>query len=92
MSIIGRPLGNRSSGILKVDADEETQLERLRKVKQVFDRHRGDTPVDFEVRVQAGESIETLNVFARSSPIAPDEDALMKLEEILGPDNVKIAG
>ncbi|ABB24124.1 DNA polymerase III subunit alpha [Pelodictyon luteolum] len=78
--------------VLKVDADEDTQLERLRKVKQVFDRHRGDTPVDFEVRVQAGESIETLNVFARSSPFDADEDALLQLEEILGPDNVKIAG
>ncbi|TCD48453.1 DNA polymerase III subunit alpha [Chlorobium sp. N1] len=78
--------------ILKVDADEETQLERLKKVGEVFRSHKGDTPVDFEIRVQAGQSIENLKVFARSSPIDPDEEALLQLEEILGPDNVRIAG
>jgi len=78
--------------ILKVDADEGGQLERLDRLKAVFDEHRGDTPVDFEVKVQSGESVETLKLFARSSPVDCDEEVLSKVEEILGPDNVIIAG
>lgn len=78
--------------ILRVDADEESQLERLKKVREVFRNHRGDIPVDFEIRVQSGDAVESLKVFARSAPIDPDEEALGELEEILGQDNVRIAG
>jgi len=78
--------------VLKIDADDGGQLERLGQLKRVFDEHRGDTPVDFEVTVQSGESVETLKLFARSSPVDPDEEVLAMVEEILGPDNVIIAG
>ena len=78
--------------ILKVDADDPTDLEKLGKVKKVFEEHKGRTAVDFEVKVQSAGNIEMLRLFARSSPIDPDEAVLGKLENILGPDNVKIAG
>lgn len=78
--------------VLKVDADEQGQLEKLGRVKELFERNRGETPVDFEVRVQSGAAIETIKMFARSAPIDPEEELLSSLEEILGPDNVKIAG
>ena len=78
--------------ILKVDADDPGELEKLRKVKKVLEEHRGGTAVDFDVKVQSAENIEMLRVFARKTPIEADDEALGKLENILGPDNVKIAG
>jgi len=78
--------------ILKVDADDQMQLEKLAGVKKIFDSHRGGTPVEFEVKAQSGENIETITMFARSTPIDPAESTIEKLEEILGPDNVRISG
>ncbi|MCG8341249.1 MAG: DNA polymerase III subunit alpha [Chlorobiales bacterium] len=78
--------------ILKIDADDPAELEKLEKVRRVFEEHRGETAVDFEVKVQSAENIELLRVFARRSPIEADDTTLGKLENILGPDNVKIAG
>ena len=78
--------------ILKVDADDPSDLEKLKRVKEVLEEHKGGTAVDFEVKVQSAENIELLRLFARRSPIHPDETVLGKLENILGPDNVKIAG
>ncbi len=78
--------------ILKIDADDPAELEKLERVRRVFEEHRGETAVDFEVKVQSAENIELLRVFARRSPIEADDTTLGKLENILGPDNVKIAG
>ena len=78
--------------ILKIDADDQQQLEKLVKVKQIFDANRGGTQVDFEVKAQFGENIETLTLFARTIPIDPAESTIEQLEEILGPDNVRISG
>ena len=78
--------------ILKIDADDQQQLEKLVAVKRIFDRNRGGTQVDFEVKAQSGENIETLTLFARTIPIDPAESIIEQLEEILGPDNVRISG
>ena len=78
--------------ILKVDADDQSQMERLVKVKKIFDANKGGTPVEFEVKAQSGENIETITLFARSTPIDPAESTIEKLEELLGPDNVRISG
>ncbi|MEI8033120.1 MAG: DNA polymerase III subunit alpha [Chlorobiaceae bacterium] len=78
--------------ILKIDADDQIQLEKLVQVRHVFEEHRGGTPVDFEVKAQSGENIEMLTIFARSTPIDPAEETIAMLEEILGPDNVRISG
>ncbi len=78
--------------ILKVDADDQLQLEKMVSIKKVFEEHKGGTPVDFEVRAQSGENIETITLFARNTPIDAADSAIEKLEEILGPDNVRIAG
>ncbi|NTU97867.1 MAG: DNA polymerase III subunit alpha, partial [Chlorobiaceae bacterium] len=78
--------------ILKVDADELSQIEKLSKVKKLCEQSKGGTPVDFEVKVQSGENIETMTLFARSTPIDAEEGVIEKLEEILGPDNVRITG
>ena len=78
--------------ILKIDADDPAELEKLEKVKHVLEKHRGGTPVDFEVKVQAADTIELVRMFARKTPIEADDAVLGKLEGILGPDNVKIAG
>ncbi len=78
--------------ILKIDADDPAELEKLEKVKKVFEEHKGGTAVDFEVKIQSAENIELLRVFARRSPIHADDTTLGKLEHILGPDNVTIAG
>jgi DNA polymerase III subunit alpha len=77
---------------LKVDADDQSQLEKLAGVKRIFDTHKGGTPVDFEVKAQSGENIETLMLFARNTPIDPSESTLEKLEALLGLDNVRISG
>jgi len=78
--------------ILKVDADEQGQLGKLAQLKKLFEAHRGGTPVDFEVRALVGENIETLSMFARGTPVDASDTTLEKLEEILGPDNVRITG
>ena len=78
--------------VLKIDADDQQQLEKLVAVKRIFDRNRGGTQVDFEVKAQSGENIETLTLFARTIPIDPAESTIEQLEEILGPDNVRISG
>ncbi|MBM3161905.1 MAG: DNA polymerase III subunit alpha [Chlorobi bacterium] len=78
--------------ILKVDADDQGQAEKLGQLKSLFESHRGVTPVDFEVKVQAGENIETLRLFARGTPLDAADATIAKLEEILGPDNVRISG
>jgi len=78
--------------ILKVDADDQLQMEKLVSVKKIFDANKGGTPVDFEVKAQSGENIETITIFARSTPIDAAESTIEKLEELLGPDNVRISG
>ena len=78
--------------ILKVDADDSAQIEKLVQLKKLFEAHRGPTPVDFEVKAQSGENIETLRVFARGTPVDAADSTIEKLEEILGPDNVRISG
>lgn len=78
--------------ILKIDADDPAELEKLEQVKKVFQEHRGGTAVDFEVKVQSAENVELLRIFARKNPIDADDTTLDKLETIFGPDNVKIAG
>lgn len=78
--------------VLKIDADDQQQLEKLVAVKRIFDANRGGTQVDFEVKAQSGENIETLTLFARTIPIDPAESTIEQLEEILGPDNVRISG
>ncbi len=78
--------------ILKVDADDQVQMEKLGRVKKIFEAHKGGTPVEFEVKAQSGGNIETIAIFARSTPIDVAESTLGKLEEVLGPDNVRIFG
>ncbi|MEC9486277.1 MAG: DNA polymerase III subunit alpha [Prosthecochloris sp.] len=78
--------------VLKIDADDPKELEKLESLKAVFEQHKGSTAVDFEVRVQSTGNIEKLHVFARSTPIAADDETLLELERILGPDNVSIVG
>jgi DNA polymerase-3 subunit alpha len=78
--------------VLKIDADDPSQLEKLQLVRQIFEQHKGGTPVDFEVRAMISSCSETLKIFARNTPIEPDDETLEKLEEVLGPDNVKITG
>jgi DNA polymerase-3 subunit alpha len=78
--------------VLKIDADDPAQIEKLERIRHIFETHKGGTPVDFEVKLETASCIETLSIFARNTPIEPDDEALNKLEEVLGPDNVKIAG
>jgi DNA polymerase-3 subunit alpha len=78
--------------VLKIDADDPSQIARLQQVHQIFEQHKGGTPVDFEVRAMVSSCSETLKIFARNTPIEPDDETLEKLEEVLGPDNVKITG
>ena len=68
------------------------QMEKLGRVKKIFDSNKGGTPVEFEVKAQSGENIETITIFTRSTPIDPAESTIEKLEEVLGPDNVRISG
>ncbi len=78
--------------ILSIDADDQMQLDKLGKVKKIFDTSKGGTPVEFEVKAQSGDNIETLTLFARSTPIDASESTIAQLEAILGLDNVRIAG
>ncbi|NTU52808.1 MAG: DNA polymerase III subunit alpha [Chlorobiaceae bacterium] len=78
--------------VLRIDADDAIQLEKLKQVHQLFEKNKGGTPVDFELRATIGSCIETLKIFARNTPIEADDETLEQLEEILGPDNVKISG
>ena len=78
--------------ILNIDADDPLQIAKLGHVKKIFDSSKGGTPVEFEVKAQSGDNIETITLFARSTPVDPDEATIEKLEEILGPDNVRISG
>ncbi len=78
--------------ILKIDADDQMQMEKLGRVKKIFDSNRGGTPVEFEVKAQSGENIETIKIFARGTPVDAAESTIAKLEDILGPDNVRISG
>ncbi|NHQ61035.1 DNA polymerase III subunit alpha [Chlorobium sp. BLA1] len=78
--------------VLKIDADDQLQLERLAGVKKVFEAHKGGTPVEFEVNAQSGDNIEMITVFARNTPVEASESAIEQLEKILGPDNVRISG
>jgi DNA polymerase-3 subunit alpha len=78
--------------VLKIDADDPSQIAKLQQVHQIFEQHKGGTPVDFEVRAMVSSCSETLKIFARNTPIEPDDETLEKLEEVLGPDNVKITG
>jgi len=78
--------------VLRVNADDPGELERLQAVSKVFQEHKGGTAVDFEVRIPAGDNIEKLHVFARATPIEASDETLAALENILGPDNVRISG
>jgi len=78
--------------VLRIDADDASQLGKLKEVRDIFERHKGGTPVDFELRATIGSNSETLKLFARNTPIEAEEEVLEQLEEILGPDNVKITG
>ncbi len=78
--------------VLRIDADDSSQLDRLREVRDLFEQHKGETPVDFDLRATIGSKSETLKLFARNTPIEVEDEVLNRLEEILGPDNVKITG
>jgi DNA polymerase-3 subunit alpha len=78
--------------ILRVDADDNRQLDKLRQVRQIFEKHKGGTPVEFDLRATVNSCSEMLRIFARNTPIEADDEALDQLEELLGPDNVKITG
>jgi len=78
--------------VLKIDADDPSQLGKLETVREIFEKHKGGTPVDFEVRATLSSCNETLKIFARNTPVEPDDEMLDRLEEVLGPDNVKITG
>jgi DNA polymerase-3 subunit alpha len=78
--------------ILKIDADDSSQIGKLEAVRGIFEKHKGGTPVDFEVKATVSSCNETLQIFARNTPIEADDETLEQLEEVLGPDNVKITG
>jgi len=78
--------------VLRIDTDDASQLDKLKEVRELFEQHKGETPVDFELRATVGSKSETLKVFARNTPIEVEDEVLNQLEEILGPDNVKITG
>lgn len=78
--------------VLRIDTDDASQLDKLKEVRELFEQHKGETPVDFELRATVGSKSETLKVFARNTPIEAGDEVLNRLEEILGPDNVKITG
>uniref|UniRef100_Q3AS67 DNA polymerase III subunit alpha n=1 Tax=Chlorobium chlorochromatii (strain CaD3) TaxID=340177 RepID=Q3AS67_CHLCH len=78
--------------VLTIDADEQGQLDKLSSIKELFNKHKGGTAVEFEMKAQAGDNIETLTLFARATPIEPEEELIEQLELLLGPDNVRIAG
>ncbi|NTV26983.1 MAG: DNA polymerase III subunit alpha [Chlorobiaceae bacterium] len=78
--------------ILKIDADDSGQLGKLQELRELFEKHKGGTPVDFEVKATLASNNETIKIFARNTPIEPDDETLDKLEELLGPDNVRITG
>jgi len=78
--------------ILKIDADDPGQISKLEALRSIFEKHKGGTPVDFEVKAMLSSCNETIKIFARNTPIEPDDETLEKLEEVLGPDNVKITG
>ena len=78
--------------VLNIDADDPAQLEKLSKVKKIVESSKGGAPVEFEVKAQSGDNIETITLFARSTPVDPSESTIEKLEEVLGPDHVRISG
>ncbi|MEI6639113.1 MAG: DNA polymerase III subunit alpha [Chlorobium sp.] len=78
--------------VLNIDADDPLQIEKLGEVRKIFDSSKGGTPVEFEVKAQSGDNIETITLFARSTPVDPVEATIEKLEKILGTDNVRISG
>lgn len=78
--------------VLTVDADDESQLERLAAVHKVLGKSRGDTALEFEVRAQSGGVVEQLRLFARSASVEPSDVVLDRLEQIMGADNVRLSG
>lgn len=78
--------------VLKIDAQDAGERDKLMAVRELFEKHKGGTGVDFEVKIENGESVEVVRMFARSTPVDPSDEFLKALEKILGPDNVHIAG
>ncbi|MBC8044196.1 MAG: DNA polymerase III subunit alpha, partial [Rhizobacter sp.] len=78
--------------VLRLDASDESELEKVVAVKAICEKNRGETSLDFEVSVLQEGNPKTLRLFARSILIDSSNEVLDELASVVGEDSLKISG
>ncbi len=78
--------------VLRLDAADGESLQKAKTLKQICDECKGETPLDFEVWIEADGKPQRLKLFARNITIDSGNDVLDKLASVVGEDAVKLAG
>ncbi len=77
--------------VLKIDAMDSDILNKLAAVKEICEKNRGGTPIDFEVRLESEGKRCELRLFARRMTIESENEVLDALARVIGHEAVHIS-
>jgi hypothetical protein len=77
--------------VLKIDGTDSDILNKLATVKEICEKNKGGTPIDFEVLLESEGKRRELRLFARRMTIESENDVLDALARAIGSDAVRIS-
>ncbi len=77
--------------ILKIDSTDSDALNKLVAIKDICEKNKGGTPIDFEVLLDDKGKRRELRLFARRMTIESENDVLDALSNAVGSDAVRIS-
>ncbi len=77
--------------VLKIDSADSDVLNKLAAVKEICEKNKGGTPIDFEVMLDGEGKRRELRLFARRLTIESENDVLDALSRAVGPEAVRIS-
>jgi len=76
--------------VLRLDASDESSLEKAAKVKKICEENQGNIPLNFEVLIENESEQQLLQLFSRTVSIQAENEVLDRFVGIMGEDAVKI--
>jgi DNA polymerase-3 subunit alpha len=77
--------------VLKIDGADSDVLNKLAAVKEICEKNKGGTPIDFEVMLDSEGKRRELRLFARRLTIESENEVLDALSRAIGPESVRIS-
>lgn len=76
--------------VLKIDSTDSDILNKLAAIKEICEKNKGCTPIDFEVILDREGKRRELRLFARRMTIESENDVLDALSQTVGAEAVRI--